>query len=115
MASKAEIIARLQDVKTDADGGIICPTPGCGGMTGVYYTQNPSDHVTRRRICGRCLLTMTTSERIVGGYTAEDIEKAQQELARWRELHTDREPEVLLIQPTQRNLFDLVERSLNQN
>lgn len=115
MASKAEIIERLAQIVDDADGGIICPTPGCGGMTGVYYTQNPSDHVTRRRICGRCLLTITTCERIVGGYTAEDVAHAERELARWRALHVDHEPEVRLIERKPRDLFEMLERALNQN
>ena len=61
--------------------GVVCPL--CEGVTGVLYRKMPPNHITRRRQCGRCGLRVTTREAIVINPSAEDLERAALELARW--------------------------------
>lgn len=101
-----QIIERLKDVE-DASG-LTCPA--CQGPTGVLYTTHPKDHTTRRRICGRCELRFTTSERIVGGYTTADLEQARLKLAEWHRIHGC---EIIPIEPSQRTLFKIEDLELD--
>jgi len=58
--------------------GVVCPI--CLIKMKSLYTRSPQGHITRRRGCKRCALRVTTSERIVGGYTTEDIAAAKKRL-----------------------------------
>jgi hypothetical protein len=65
-------------------GGIVCPTPDCHGRLGVVKRRNPAGgYITRRLYCSRCGLRFTTAERIKGGYTPHDLQRAKKRLARW--------------------------------
>lgn len=59
--------------------GIVCPI--CQTRPKVIYKRNPIGHATRRRKCPTCGLRLTTCERIVGGYSAEEYRAAEARLA----------------------------------
>ena len=85
MAREASVIEQLQQHGDDAAGGVACPF--CGAVTGVLYRKSPRGHYTRRRVCGRCRLRVTTCERIVGGFTPQEMEEAALQLA-WCKKHS---------------------------
>lgn len=62
------------------ENGIVCPL-GCEERLEVYKRRNRTGYITRRRTCPTCGLRITTTERSVGGYSAEDLKKAQARLA----------------------------------
>lgn len=106
MAREAFVVEQLQEQVDDATGGVACPF--CQGVTGVLYRKSPKGHYTRRRVCGRCKLRVTTAERIVGGLTQQEIDRAALALARWckkRPAECSQEPPIRSIQPTQGVLF----------
>lgn len=103
MTTATNIIQKNQHAD-DADGGVVCPV--CRGPMEVMYTQNPKDHITRRRMCGRCHLRVTTSEKIVGGYTRQELEQAQAKWREWQKKH-GREGEITPIQRKQLTLFKI--------
>ena len=78
MASYAQIVKRWRGVL--ANGGIACPL--CSHRTGILYTKRKRGFVRRRHVCGTCGLRVTTTERIVGGYSALDVREAQARLAK---------------------------------
>lgn len=102
MTTEAEIVAKLQDA-ADADGGIACPV--CHGPTHVLHRRNPDGYITRRRQCGRCKLRVTTTERIVGGFTPQELEAARANWKRWQSDH-GRYTENTHIDPIQLRLFE---------
>lgn len=108
--TRNQIIERLQDLQDTEASGLRCPA--CGGPTGVLYVRHPSDHTTRRRICGRCELAFTTCERIVGGYTPDDLVRARVKLAEWTR---NRGGEITPIEPSQRTLFKIEDLELDRD
>lgn len=110
MAREAAVVEQLQEQVDAATGGVACPF--CGGVTGVLYRKSPRGHYTRRRVCGRCNLRVTTVEKIVGGLTQQQIERAALALARWCKkrpadslAESSDESRIRSIQPTQGILF----------
>ena len=103
MTTAKDIIQKTQDAD-DADGGVVCPV--CHGPLRVMYTKNPKDHVTRRKMCGRCRLRVTTAEKIVGGFSREELEQARSNWGEWQKKH-GRVGEIAPIQRKQLTLFKI--------